>query len=137
MTYPAQTHRHRRAFSTRLRVAMTAKSIRRKDLAIALGVTVDTVQGWMGGGYLPRPASLLALPEVLDCSLDWLLDPSPIDTHTPNAPLVGDANAIEHILLTSKKPAVALSDHLAARLSLYDAQLHTLTMPTHNEDTDA
>ena len=56
-----------------LRAAMKARHVRPKQIADALGVSVRRVGGWMYGEREPCIRHLIAIADVLQCTVDELV----------------------------------------------------------------
>ena len=61
------------AWHTKLKDARKTRGYSQESLAATLGIAQTTVSRWEKGG-MPELATLLQLRDLLDLSLDWLLD---------------------------------------------------------------
>ena len=58
-----------------------------RDLGYICGVSAQAVKKWEDGLCYPSSVSLIGLCKALDCSVEWLFDPRPLDFHgTYDAP---------------------------------------------------
>lgn len=58
----------------RLKELRNRKCLTQNEIAISIGVSQNTVSQWENGDRLPRVDKLLLLAEILECSIDDLLD---------------------------------------------------------------
>ncbi|RRD69219.1 MULTISPECIES: helix-turn-helix transcriptional regulator [unclassified Desulfovibrio] len=61
-----------RAFARRLRQRREELGLRKQEIARRAGLSLTTIQQYENG-QLPKSLHALALAEILNCSLDWLL----------------------------------------------------------------
>lgn len=66
-------------FAERLRALMAARRFTRKSLADECGVSAQLVQKWTRGECAPKSSALMTICRVCGCSVEWLLDPAPLD----------------------------------------------------------
>ncbi|NOV24176.1 XRE family transcriptional regulator [Cupriavidus necator] len=59
-------------FGERLKQARRERGMDLETFADRVGVAVCMVTGYENRGRVPRLDSLIAMAQVLDCSLDWL-----------------------------------------------------------------
>lgn len=71
-------------FGTRLKTIRQERGYTQKQLAGFLGVTEQAVSKYERGGSYPDIAVLSGIAEVLDCSLDYLLQHEPGKRNLPN-----------------------------------------------------
>jgi transcriptional regulator with XRE-family HTH domain len=70
------------AFPERLRALMGANRITLARLGAECGVTPQAVKKWCDGEAMPSAKALLAISRFAGCSIEWLMDPSPMDWHS-------------------------------------------------------
>jgi transcriptional regulator with XRE-family HTH domain len=63
-------------FGTRLRTAIKTAGKTQQDLADELGVSPQTVGGWISGRIYPRPRNMAAIVSALDVDRGWLVSGS-------------------------------------------------------------
>ncbi len=67
--------------------AREAKHISQKEIALSLGVSQPTVSEWESGKKNPAGKNLIALSELLGCSVDFILgrtnNPAPVENVNP------------------------------------------------------
>lgn len=56
-------------------------SYKQKDLAIAVGVSVESIRNWEQGRVLPSYEKLIELSKILECDCDYLLGTMDYSTH--------------------------------------------------------
>jgi transcriptional regulator with XRE-family HTH domain len=61
-------------FSERLEKACKASQISQKDIALMLGVSPATLNGWIKGTREPNIPMIRAIASLLNISIDWLID---------------------------------------------------------------
>ncbi len=69
-------------FGVRMRVARARKNLSLADAGSAIGVSAQAVSKWETGGS-PSSSKLIAIAKLYDCSLEWLMDPDPLDFQKP------------------------------------------------------
>ena len=73
--------------SERIRVIRAARGKTMQDIAAMCGCSSMLVFKWEAGRSYPNSSALLTLARELDCSVEWLLDATPLDFHsTETAP---------------------------------------------------
>ncbi|NOD65767.1 helix-turn-helix domain-containing protein [Ruegeria sp. HKCCD6109] len=71
----------------RLRVARARAQLSMADVAKECGCTAQAVMKWEHDRAMPDSRKLLKLCGLLDISLEWIMDPDPLDFHsTERAP---------------------------------------------------
>lgn len=60
-------------FSTRLREAMTARSLTQSDIVRLTGINKGALSSYLSGNYLPKQQNLYKLAKVLHVSEGWLM----------------------------------------------------------------
>lgn len=86
-------------FGTRLKTIRQERGYTQKQLAGFLGVTEQAVSKYERGGSYPDIAVLSGIAEVLDCSLDYLLQHEPGKRNLPNQENVFRKQEINRFLL--------------------------------------
>lgn len=86
-------------FGTRLKTIRQERGYTQKQLAGFLGVTEQAVSKYERGGSYPDIAVLSGIGEVLDCSLDYLLQHEPGKRNLPNQENVFRKQEINRFLL--------------------------------------
>lgn len=66
-------------FGQRLRVAIAAANVSRAEIAKACGVTAMAVSNWCNGVSYPRTSHLVTIATTTGATLDYLMDPDPVD----------------------------------------------------------
>lgn len=75
------------SISERIRAARGRSGLTLKDVASKCEVSSQLVCKWEHGQSFPNSSCLIVMSKILDCSVEWLLDPSPLDFHsTETAP---------------------------------------------------
>lgn len=75
------------SFGERLTVAMARKRVTMKHLGEKCGATAQAVFKWTHEEAMPSSGKLLVICKELDCSIEWLFAPEPLDFHsTETAP---------------------------------------------------
>ncbi len=69
-------------FGQRIRVAMAAANINGIAVANVLGVSPQAVSKWAKGKAYPSSKHLVEFCKLTGCSLDWVMEPSPVDLRT-------------------------------------------------------
>lgn len=67
------------AFGQRIRTAMAVSRITGARLAAECGVSRQAVHKWEVGTAAPSSAHLMKFCDLTGCSVEWLLDPTPLD----------------------------------------------------------
>jgi transcriptional regulator with XRE-family HTH domain len=98
---------HTTTLADRLVEARNAKDLTTAQLARRVGVKTGTLRNWETGASEPRPNRLAMLAGVLDVSISWLLEGSPI--YRPSHISATRADMIAHKL----ERARAIQDDLA------------------------
>ena len=86
-------------FGTRLKAIRQERGYTQKQLAGFLGVTEQAVSKYERGNSYPDIAVLSGIAEVLDCSLDYLLQHEPGKRNLPNQENVFRKQEINRFLL--------------------------------------
>jgi transcriptional regulator with XRE-family HTH domain len=68
--------------SERIKVIRAARNKTMADMADICGCTAQLICKWEAGTSHPNSSALLAIAKELDCSLEWLLDATPLDFHS-------------------------------------------------------
>lgn len=66
-------------FAERLRVALAKSNMSGAALGRQLGLSSNAVAKWANGHCCPRSSELVKICKILGCSLDWIMEPSPVD----------------------------------------------------------
>ena len=65
-------------FGQRVRVALAARSLTRRDAARKLGVSHQAVAKWASGKSFPRSSQLVELAKLTGSTIEWLMTPYPV-----------------------------------------------------------
>ena len=66
----------------RIRVARARSRLTMRDVADACDCTAQAVMKWEADKMMQTSGKLLTLCRILDCSIEWLMDPKPLDFHS-------------------------------------------------------
>lgn len=76
----------RETFAERLRVAMAAAGVKGADVVRSLDVSPATVSKWVKGTAFPGTHHLMEFCKLTGCSVDWVMEPSRVDTVNTELP---------------------------------------------------
>lgn len=81
-------------FGAKMRVARSSRAMSMRDVAAAIGSSAQAISKYETGKMLPQSKRLVALAQLYDVSIDWLMCPCPIRLGCSGAPCVhGEAGA--------------------------------------------
>ena len=119
---------HNATLADRLVEARNAKDLTTAQLARRVGVKTGTLRNWETGASEPRPNRLAMLAGILDVSISWLLEGSPI--YRPSHIAATRADMIAHKL----ERARAIQDDLARLMAEIADEVDALRREDAMED---
>ena len=114
-----------KSFPKVLRQEMLNAGFRPVDLAEALGIDQEDIEGFLQGRELPTPTQLVLLAHRLTTSVDYLLGLAGVK-HPVSSLTQRDKDAISYIGEENKRGVEPASDHIAHAFDETTVEVHKL-----------